>query len=297
LHGEQWLQIYAGFAASFLEEDDLDGILHKGRQVRPFVGRLGVGEEGAALASPRSYVGVAGWTIPASIADRFERGDSHLQRYASRFNAVEINSSFYRPHRRSTYERWAASVPDDFRFAVKLPKTITHEHRLCDCSDLLEHFADEVAGLGDKRGPILVQLPPGLNFEIVAAQRFLTEARQHLGGEIVCEPRHASWFNEEVGAILDEAQVTRVVADPAVTPAGLQPGGFCRLAYFRLHGAPRIYWSDYPPTATSLHAEIVRDLLLAGRDVWTVFDNTAAGRAPANAFALIHDLSRTFVPS
>jgi uncharacterized protein YecE (DUF72 family) len=254
-------------------------------------------ERGAPLALPKSYVGVAGWTIPAPLADRFERDGSHLQRYASRFNAVEINSSFYRPHRRSTYERWAASVPRDFRFAVKLPNTITHEHRLCDCRGLLERFSGEVAGLGEKRGPILVQLPPSLNFEFAAAQRFLTEARQVLGGAIVCEPRHASWLDEEAGAILDETQVTRVAADPAVTPAGLQPAGFCRLAYFRLHGAPRMYWSDYSATEISLHAELVRNLLAAGRDVWTVFDNTAAGRAPANAFALIHDLSRTFVPS
>ena len=169
-------------------------------------------DRGAALTLAKIYIGVAGWTIPAPVADRFEAGGSHLERYASRFNAVEINSSFYRPHRRSTYERWAASVPDRFRFAVKLPKTITHEHRLCDCSDLLERCAGEVIGLGEKRGPILVQLPPSLGFESAAAQRFLTDARHILCGAIVCEPRHVSWFSEEAGAILGGKHVTRVVA-------------------------------------------------------------------------------------
>ncbi|WP_254063208.1 DUF72 domain-containing protein [Caulobacter sp. S45] len=251
-------------------------------------------ERGAALALPELYVGVAGWTIPAPIADRFDHGGSHLERYASRFNAVEINSSFYRPHRRSTYERWAASVPDRFRFAVKLPKTITHEHRLCDCSALLERFAGEVIGLGGKRGPILVQLPPSLGFEFAAAQRFLTEARHVLGGAIVCEPRHMTWFSEEADALLAAEQVARVVADPAVTPAGSSPGGWRRLAYFRLHGSPRIYWSDYPDATINRQAMFVRNLSTAGHDVWTIFDNTATGRAPVNALALVHDLAQPF---
>jgi hypothetical protein len=183
---------------------------------------------GSGLASSRIYVGVAGWSMPASSVDQFNLNGSHLQRYSSRLNAVEINSSFYRPHRRSTYERWAASVPDGFRFAVKLPKAITHEHRLRGCEALLERFAGEVAGLGEKRGPILVQLPPSLGFEPLAVQAFLAGARRVLGGAIVLEPRHASWFSAEVDAILASEQVARVVADPAVTPAGLEPGGWRR---------------------------------------------------------------------
>ena len=240
---------------------------------------------------PELYVGVAGWTIPGPLADRFEAGSAHLQRYASRFNAAEINSSFHRPHRRSTYERWAASVPDGFRFAVKLPKTITHQHRLQDCGAPLERFAGEVAGLGGKRGPILVQLPPKLGFDPESAERFLTEAHHLLGGPIVCEPRHPSWFSDQANALLTDHHVARVAADPAVVPSGTHPGGWPELAYFRLHGAPRIYWSDYPADTISQHAALVRDLAGAGRDVWTIFDNTAAGRAPANALALLDRLA------
>src|ERR1700749_132945 len=118
-------------------------------------------------------VGTAGWSIPKTVGDAFPSPGSHLTRYAARFSAVEINSSFYRPHRPATYARWAASVQASFRFSVKLPRTITHERRLLECDDLLARFADEVANLGEKRGPVLIQLPPSLAFEASIAGRFL----------------------------------------------------------------------------------------------------------------------------
>src|SRR3954449_13476072 len=105
------------------------------------------------------WIGTAGWSIPKEHAAPFPPTRSHLERYGAVFNAVEINSSFYRPHRRATYERWAASVRDGFRFAVKMPKAITHERRLRDAGELLNRFLSEVAGLGPKLGPLLVQLP------------------------------------------------------------------------------------------------------------------------------------------
>src|SRR6476661_8928978 len=110
------------------------------------------------------YVGVAGWPIPKPHAGLFPVEGSHLKRYAGRFNAVEINSSFYRPHRPATYARWAASVPADFRFAVKVPKVATHERRLVDVNDVLDSFLAEATQLGERLGPLLVQLPPSLSF-------------------------------------------------------------------------------------------------------------------------------------
>src|SRR5947209_14478083 len=105
-------------------------------------------------------VGCAGWSIPREHAGRFPAGGSHLLRYAERFPAVEINTSFYRPHLPSTYARWAADTPEGFRFSVKVPKEITHEKRLVGVDDPLDRFLDETAALGAKRGPLLVQLPP-----------------------------------------------------------------------------------------------------------------------------------------
>ena len=133
-------------------------------------------------------IGTAGWAIPRSVADEFPTEGSVLERYAARLNAAEINSSFHRSHRPATYERWAASVPADFRFAVKLPKAITHIRRLVQCADDLAAFATEIAPLEPRRGPVLVQLPPSLAFDIGSADRFFAEARAALGGGSPASP-------------------------------------------------------------------------------------------------------------
>lgn len=117
-------------------------------------------------------IGTAGWTIPAFERELFPEAGSSLQRYASLFSGAEINSSFHRPHRRSTWERWADQVPDDFSFSVKVPKAITHKQKLVDCSGILETFLDEASGLGEKLAILLVQLPPSLAFEQEVAEGF-----------------------------------------------------------------------------------------------------------------------------
>src|SRR5438477_4769569 len=129
------------------------------------------------LPSTTVYIGCAGWAIRREHSERFAHVGTHLQRYATLFNCVEINSCFYRPHRFSTYERWAGSVPDDFQFAVKLPKLITHELRLVDVDAPLDQFLDETSGLASKRGPILVQLPPSFAFDPATAESFFGELR------------------------------------------------------------------------------------------------------------------------
>src|SRR5437763_17203339 len=100
-----------------------------------------------AARSSNVFIGCAGWSIPREHAGHFRAKGSHLERYAGRFTAVEINSSFYRPHRATTYGRWAASVPANFRFAVKVPKEITHALRLVGAADLLDRFLDATGRL------------------------------------------------------------------------------------------------------------------------------------------------------
>jgi uncharacterized protein YecE (DUF72 family) len=234
-------------------------------------------------ASASIRIGTAGWSIPKEHAAAFPSAGSHLERYAGRFNAVEINSSFYRPHRRATYERWAASVPDQFRFAVKVPKAITHERRLRDVCDLVDQFLSEASGLGHKLGPLLVQLPPSLVFQEGLADSFLTDLRDQAEGDIVCEPRHASWFRPDVDQLLDELRIVRVAADPAPLSGAGDPGGWRGLSYYRLHGSPRIYYSAY--TAEDL-ANLARKLATEasnGIPIWCIFDNTAAFAATADA--------------
>lgn len=233
------------------------------------------------FASPR--VGTAGWSLPRANADDFPGDGSHLERYARRLRAVEINSSFYRPHSVATYERWAASAPDDFRFAVKVPKEATHVRRLVDTEDVLERFVAECAGLGAKLGPLLVQLPPSLAFDADIAERFLIALLSLHDGAVAMEPRHASWMAEAPEALLHAYRVARVAADPPRAVRDAEPGGWPGLVYLRLHGSPRIYWSSYDDERLRAVEVALRAAAAAGAETWCIFDNTASGAATANA--------------
>lgn len=229
-------------------------------------------------------IGTAGWSFPRDLD--FPAEGSGLERYAARFGCVEINSSFYRPHQRKTYERWAASTPTNFRFAVKVPQTISHERRLAAIDDLLARFLDETDGLGAKRGPLLVQLPPSLVFEAERVGAFLETWRGRTDAQTALEPRHASWFEDEPERMLADFRVARVGADPAVVPAASEPGGWQGLSYRRWHGSPVIYASGYPPGAL----DVLAARLVQESESWCVFDNTRFGAATRDALATIDRL-------
>jgi uncharacterized protein YecE (DUF72 family) len=238
------------------------------------------------LPPPEVRIGCAGWSLRSEYAAEFPGEGTHLERYARRLPAVEINSSFYRPHRPETYARWAASTPEHFRFAVKVPREITHTRRLVDVEEPLSRFLSEAGELGPKLGPLLVQLPPSLKFQRDAADRFFGELRRRFGGEVVCEPRHATWFTAEAERLLTGFQVARVAADPAPVSPAAEPGGWSGLVYYRLHGSPKIYYSRY--------SEEYLDTLAATLERtggWCIFDNTAEGEATANALGLLERLA------
>jgi len=229
------------------------------------------------------YIGTAGWGISSAASSNFPSEGSHLERYGRVLNCAEINTSFYRPHQPTTYARWADSVPGDFRFSVKLPRTITHELRLTNYTAELERFAGEVAHLEDKLGCVLVQLPPSLRFDPAVAASFFDDLRGHFQGMLAFEARHPSWFGEAATALLHERRITRVRADP---PAG-QPGPHVpttEVAYLRLHGSPKIYYSDYPPDFLAALSTELRTQTANGS--WCIFDNTASGAALLNALDL-----------
>ncbi|ELC7320659.1 DUF72 domain-containing protein [Stenotrophomonas maltophilia] len=231
-------------------------------------------------------IGCAGWSLSRSAQGAFAQGNNVLQRYATRLPMVEINSSFYRPHLPSTYARWAASVPDHFRFAVKMPRSISHEHRLRDAMPPLQRFLDGVLALGDRLGPLLLQLPPSLAYDPATAEGFLQGLRARTEVDVACEPRHPSWFTTEVDALLSKHRVARVAADPARAPSAAIPGGDRTWSYWRWHGQPQIYRSAYSEQAL---AGLARALQLESdtqRSVWFVLDNTALGHATSNALRL-----------
>jgi uncharacterized protein YecE (DUF72 family) len=241
------------------------------------------GGRGEAPMKPQIYVGVAGWSVPKQYAEHFLKEGSHLERFARTFTSVEINSSFYRPHKPATYERWADSVPDDFKFSVKLPKEITHTRKLVDCEDLLHKFLFEIGHLGEKLGPVLVQFPPSFPYYDIVGE-FLEYFRDNFKGDIVCEPRHETWADEDANELLKELRIARVAADPVRFPGGDEPGGWRGLEYWRLHGSPRIYYDSY---SEEFLKELSEKLLKTDVPKWCIFDNTATFGAVDNGMLLM----------
>ena len=155
-------------------------------------------------------IGCAGWSVPKADQAAFPTAGTLLQRYAARFSAVEINSTFYHLHRPATYEKWAASVPADFRFAVKLPKAITHEQRLVATDALVDVFLADARCLGEKLGCLLVQLPPSLAYDAPTVESFFRDLRAQYGGAVALEPRHraGSGTTSETNCVLIALRVS-----------------------------------------------------------------------------------------
>ena len=212
-------------------------------------------------------------------------------------NGVEINSSFYRHHAARTYARWAAATPHGFRFALKVPRLITHEQRLQCGPAPVERFLDETGALQEKRGPLLVQLPPSFAFDAVTVNAFFEILRARYQGAVVVEPRHQTWLTEEVNQLLVDFNVARVAADPPRASGDGMPGGSNGIVYFRLHGSPRTYWSRYSLNFIGELARSVRDAARSGAELWCVFDNTAAGAAMENAWELVAALGDAAGPA
>ncbi|WP_210642917.1 DUF72 domain-containing protein [Pseudomonas sp. Tri1] len=238
-----------------------------------------------SLSPSRLYLGCAGWSLPREQWPAFPVEGTHLQRYSARFPAVEINSSFYRPHRPATYAKWADSVTPGFRFSVKVPKQITHERRLLDCEGLMDEFLGQCSQLGEKLGCLLIQLPPSLAFDAAVAEAFFMALRDHYQGHAVLEPRHPSWLAPTVEALLQAQHIGRVAADPSPLPGCDRPAGWPGVRYYRLHGSPRIYYSPYDDT----WLERLAGQLKSESDTatWCIFDNTASGAATPNALRLM----------
>jgi uncharacterized protein YecE (DUF72 family) len=236
-------------------------------------------------------IGIAGWALPRADAEIFPPAafGSNLARYAAVFDAVEINSSFYRPHKPETYARWAESVPPGFRFAVKLPRSITHEKRLHNVEAELERFIAEAGALGEKLGWVLVQTPPSLRLDPAAAEALFAALRARLHGganghvALACEARHGSWFGDEASALMRQHEVIRVIADPPAGERGPYVATCGGDAYVRLHGSPLIYRSSYEPERLAQVAAWLRGQ--EGRAL-VIFDNTMSGTQVREALQL-----------
>jgi uncharacterized protein YecE (DUF72 family) len=164
---------------------------------------------------------------------------------------------------------------------VKVPREITHTAG--DGGATLDRFLNEIHELGNKLGPLLIQFPPKANFERAAASDFFLSFRGKFHGQIVCEPRHATWFAAEAYELLNAHSILLVGADPK--PVSGAPGVFeYESRYYRLHGSPQMYYSEY---TVEFLRQFKKHVALNRAGAWVIFDNTALGHAYHNALALM----------
>jgi uncharacterized protein YecE (DUF72 family) len=266
-------------------------------------------------------VGISGWRYPAWRGDFYPRGLAQrreLEYAAERLTSVEINGSFYSLQRPASYRRWRAEVPDDFVFAVKGGRFITHLKRLRDVeTPLANFFASGVLELGPKLGPVLWQLPERLTFDAEVLGSFLAllpattgaaaELARHHDDKVpedravtttardrplrhALEFRSRTFADEAAYALLREHQVACVVADTAGRwPKVLEVTA--DFVYVRLHGDLELYASGYSAAALDEWAARCRAWADRGRDVYVYFDNDAKGFAPHDAIALLERLN------
>ena len=266
-------------------------------------------------------IGISGWTYPRWRGTFYPKGLPQRQelRYASeRMNSVEINGSFYSLQRRSSFEAWAASVPEDFVFAVKGGRFITHMKKLSGIETPLANFlASGVLALDQKLGPILWQLPPSLGFNADRMDAFLAQLPRSAGSaaEIAThhdqripddraltkavhpryrlrhaiEPRHESFRTPEFYRLLRRYKMALVISDnpgkwPILTEITTD------LMYVRLHGHDQLYVSGYSDHELDEWAAKIRSWTERGCDVYVYFDNDAKVHAPFDAMSLMERL-------
>jgi uncharacterized protein YecE (DUF72 family) len=263
-------------------------------------------------------VGTSGWRYPPWRRTFYPEGlpqRRELEHLSGCLDTIEINGSFYSLQRPESWRTWAANTPDDFVFAVKGPRFVTHMKQLRDVATPVANFlASGVLALGPKLGPVLWQLPPRMRFDAermaaflallprttVAAARLAEEHDERLDDRALTvtdadrplrhavEPRHESFRDPAFTALLREHGTALVVADsPGTWPAFDEATTDFR--YARLHGADELYASGYTPEALDAWAERVRAWLADG-DVFVYFDNDAKVHAPYDALALAERL-------
>jgi uncharacterized protein YecE (DUF72 family) len=272
-----------------------------------------------AVGVTRARVGTSGWRYPPWRRTFYPEGLAQrreLEHLSRRVDTIEINGSFYSLQRPESWQAWARETPDDFVFAVKGPRFVTHMKQLRDVATPVANFlASGVLALGPKLGPVLWQLPPRMRFDAsrvaqflellprttAAAARLAEQHDERLDGRALTatdadrplrhavEPRHESFRDPAFAELLRANNIALVMADsPGTWPVFDE--GTADFRYARLHGADELYASGYTPSALDGWAKRVRAWLADG-DVFVYFDNDAKVRAPYDAIALAERLS------
>ena len=250
------------------------------------------------MQSPSFYSGTSNIALPIKQSEYPPgfKGASRLTYYASLFSSLEVNSTFYKLPKAATVEKWRDSVPPHFRFTFKMPKTVTHAKGLQFSAEELEVFAETISLVGDKRGCLLLQLPPSVKRE---RQEELEGILECLGYDakdwkIAVEFRDPSWYNREVYRMLQGYGATMVEQDlpkcptPHVTVAE-------DFVYLRFHGPEIAYRGSYDDAFLSGHAKRIAAWVKEGREVYVYFNNTmgnAAGNLGTLNTMVDHELGK-----
>ena len=249
------------------------------------------------MADGRLYVGTSGWVYPHWAKGRFYpkglKQAEWLAYLARHFDAVEVNSTFYRLPTEAMIQRWHAVTGARFRLAVKLWQLITHRKRLMNCSEQLADFLRIVGGLRRKRGPLLIQLPPSLRKDMSRLDDFLSEVRAAAGRtrwRITVEFRHSSWECDETRELLERHKAALCLADMPRCPF-TEPGR-ADFVYVRRHGPGGRYRGRYARRHILADARRIEPWLAAGKDVYVFYNNDIDGHAVDNARQLLEACPR-----
>lgn len=230
------------------------------------------------------HIGLSGWTYD-DWKDNFYEGVAKkrwLEHYASVFDAVEINATFYGQQRESTLKKWKNSVPGGFRFAVKANRYVTHTKRLKVEEDSIVKARNQCDPLGEKAAAVLWQFPANFQKDLERLENFARMLRKRFRRLPHClEFRHTSWFDDETAEMMDNYGLCNVISDASNWPIWGRTTG--DTAYVRLHGHTQTYHSRYSDELLGEYADKARQWLDRELAVHVYFDNTDSGHAPDDA--------------
>jgi len=236
------------------------------------------------------YGGISGLQVPIPKRDfPPEFADkSRLNFYASLFNSIEINSSFYKLPQAKTVAKWALDVPENFKFTYKLWRDITHNKNLLFKPEDVDRFIEGINHAGDKKGCLLVQFPPSITIASRGQLEYLLSVIRNIDPseewKLTIEFRHRSWYNDSIYELLQKYKASLVIQD---MPASVSP--LIALAddhiYLRFHGPNGGYRGSYADDFLYEYAQYVKEWMAEGKDVYAYFNNTM-GNAINNLVAL-----------
>jgi uncharacterized protein YecE (DUF72 family) len=246
-------------------------------------------------------IGISNGHMPGnklSFPPAYQR-KSRLNYYSSMFNTIEVNSSFHKTPLRSTYEKWAADVPEDFQFTLKLTRETTHIKNLNGDLRSIDNFLQAATGIGNKKGCLLIQFPSKISLEhFTQVENIFEQLRLRDPDEEWrkgIEFRNKSWYVGETTELLNEYNATMVLHDFSKAKLSTLLGN-PNFVYLRFHGPTGNYKESYCDRVLDEKAEVITAFLQTGRDVYAYFNNTA-GNAFENARYLQSKFSRGILAS